>query len=331
MRLGNKHFVLSVVTAFVLMASPRGVYAQGGSMGLPSNIGSLALAPGQLMGGGQSKSQDPIIYVNDSFVSIIDSAVPRNLFMMRFDGNYNIRQPMRGEFLTTKGGFPNTNGFPLIETRLDYMDWTTHAEYAMTPWFSMFMDAPYRWLNPEVNSNQSGSGDLKWGFKLCTWTSERLIATILCQVYQPTASRATLGTEHWSIEPGLLAAFRYNENILLEGEVRYWAPIGGTDFAGDMIRYGFGLSFGQRKSSGVWYMPVLEGVGWTMLSGKTISATTPENYLVLDARGQTILNAYLGIRFGTSDKLDFYAGYGRSFTSEAWQREFFRIEMRYIY
>ena len=333
--MGWRSRLLCMLTAgLVWLGGSAELRAQGMNMGSPNlpNMGSLSLAPGQLMGsGGPAKPPDPIIYVTDSYVGFIEGAVPRNLFTIRFEGGYNNTQPTRAEYFHPKGGLPNSGGFPLIETKIDYLDFTTYAEYALTPWFSTFIEAPYRWLNPEVNPNQSGASDLKYGFKLCTWSSDSVIATILMRVYQPTARLATLGTDHWSIEPGLLGAYRFNPSILIEGECRYFMPINGSDFAGDVLRYGAGVSYGQRNPSGVWYMPVLETIGWTVLNGKSIVASTPDNYIIQDQHGQTIINAYLGLRWGYGSNLDFYAGYGRAFTSEAWSRDLFRVEMRFTY
>src|SRR5581483_9506768 len=117
---------------------------------------------------------------------------------------------------------------------------------------------------------------------------------------------------------------------LLEGEFHYWAPLGGSDFAGDMMRYGLGLSYGQRNP-GFWWIPVVEGVGWSVLSGKSLVAASPTSYAIEDASGQTICNGYLGLRLGLGSHLDGYLGYGRCFTGNAWQRDFVRAELRLLY
>lgn len=326
----------SLVLALVLWGLGQHVRAQGGlSMGgiaMPSNMGTMASPSGQMFGVGDPAPQqvDPPLAVTRSFVSFIDGAAPRNVVGFRFDGAYNNRQPTRAEYLFTKGGLPNSRGFPLPETRVDSLEFTSYAEYAIIPWLSLFVEGPYRWINPEVNANQNGPGDMRYGLKVCTWSADNVIATFLLRVYQPTARQQTLGTNHWSVEPGLLAAYRLNDNILLEGEVRYWTALGGSDFAGDLVRYGLGISYGMR-GDGFWYMPVAEAIGWTVLSGKTMLTNSPGNYFVEDARGQTIANGYLGLRLGYGQNLDFYLGYGRSFTGDFWARENYRFEFRFTY
>jgi hypothetical protein len=326
---------LGLSIALVLLGLPMIVRAQGlglpsGSM--PSNLGSMSGPQGALAGSGRPQQEvDPPLAVRDSYVGFLDAAAPRSVFGLRFDSLFVNRQPSRAEYLFAKGGLPNSVGFPLPETRVDYHELTTFAEYSLTPWFSAFVEAPYRWLNPEINDNTSGAGDMRYGLKLCTWSDGPVIASVLLRIYQPTARRETLGTSHWSIEPGILAAWRITDKVLLEGEFRYWTAIGGSDFAGDLLRYGAGISYKHQTARGVWFAPVIEGIGWSVLGGKAMSATSADSFIVEDAHGQTIVNGYAGLRFGFGSRIDMYLGYGRSFTGHFWSRETYRFEVRYSF
>src|SRR5207253_7518111 len=120
------------------------------------------------------------------------------------------------------------------------------------------------------------------------------------------------------------------DNIILEGDFRYWVPLGGTDFAGEVLRYGVGLSLGQ-KSQRFWFKPVAEAVGWSILGGKTMIVTAPDAFSIESASGQTIINGYLGVRFGMGGAFDCYAGYGRCFTGNTWARDMVRVEFRWFY
>jgi hypothetical protein len=304
------------------MAGDAAAQVSGSSGTIP--MGTLAGS------GGSSRSVDPGIAINETFVGFLDSAVPKSMVGTRLDLTYNNRQPMRAEYLHPKGGLPNTVGFPLPETRVDYQDLTSFTEYGFTPWFSVFIEGPYRWMNPEINQNRSGAGDMRYGLKLCTWSSDDIIATILFRLYHPSARHETLGTNHWSIEPGLLLAYRFNSMIHFEGEVRYFIPLGDSDFQGNVLRYGVGVAYGERRY-GWWVTPVAEGVGWTVMGGKTMLASSADSYEIRDASGQTIVNAFLGLRAGYGRAVDVYAGYGRAFTGEAWFREIYRFEVRYSY
>ena len=274
--------------------------------------------------------EDDGLAVTSSYVSIIDSAVPRNTVRTRLDLNFHNVQPTRAEFIQAKGGLPLTPGQPFPERRLSYQEVSTYAEFAPTTWLSLFIDTPYRWMNPDVNNNIAGAGDMNFGLKLCTWNDDDIIATLQMRLVNPTGQRVGLGTEHWTIEPGLLMAYRPYDNIMFDGELRYWAPLGGTDFAGDVLRYGLGLTVGDR-TGGYWVLPVAEVVGWSVLSGKTMQAYSPDAFVIRDADGQTIVNGYLGLRLGHGEHVDLYAGYGRSLTGSAWQRDFFRLEFRWLY
>jgi Putative MetA-pathway of phenol degradation len=321
-----------LLTWALLAGLPGMVRAQLNSPIAVPNMGPIMTPTGSMMGTGTATpaSNDPMpaLGINDTFVSFIDSAVPRSIIGLRFDGAYGDHQPMRATYLFPKGGVPGTNGFPLPETNVDTLGLTTYAEYSVMPWLSFFIEGSYKWINPDVNSNTSGAGDTVYGLKLCTWSDTNVIATILLRVYQPSARNETLGTGHWSIEPGLLAAYRISPTWHLEGEFRYWMPIGGDDFAGNILRYGIGLSYGQRNPSGFWYAPVAEAIGWTILSGKTMLASSADNFVIQDARNQTVVNAYLGMRMGYGQNLDFYLGYGRTLTGEYWARDMYRVEVR---
>ena len=323
-----------ILCGAILLFGSEPIRAQGMNVvnGSLPNMGSMALPGGSFAGVGGSKVQtaDPELNIRDSLMGWIDAAAPRSVMGLRFESTWNNVQPMRAEYYHPKGGPGGTVGFPLPETRVSYQELTTFTEYRIVPWLSVFLEAPYRWIAPEINENRAGTGDMRYGMKIVTWSDQNAIATILLRVYQPSASNAILGTSHWSIEPGLLAAYRFNDNLLIEGELRYWIPINGSDFAGDILRYGIGLSWGKRKT-GMWYAPVLEGIGWTVFSGKTMVATSPDLFTIQDIAGQTTVNAYLGVRWGYGANLDFYAGYGRAFSGNYWQRDLFRFEIRYVY
>ena len=60
----------------------------------------------------------------------------------------------------------------------------------------------------------------------------------------PTGNaRDGLGTHHVSIEPGILFYRQLSDRFVVEGELRDWASLGGTDFAGNILRYGIGASY----------------------------------------------------------------------------------------
>ncbi len=275
-----------------------------------------------------------------TYVSFIDNALPRTQARMYFDDGMRVRRPSRAEFLQPKGGLPFSGvgdgpGPPLPETSLDYQDLRTYGELAIFPRFSTFFNSGFRWVNPDVNRNDGGFGDADLGFKLAMVSTSDLLLTLQFRSYFPSASTSALGTEHFSVEPALLVNYQIFKFLTLEGEGRFWAPLGGTDFAGNVVRYGVGLAYGQPAAQKIWVAPVVEAVGWTVLSGQamavTASGSRPHQWAVEDAAGTTIVNVYGGLRVMLGSQASFYAGYGRALTGPAWSKDIWRLEFRFFF
>ena len=79
--------------------------------------------------------------------------------------------------------------------------------------------------------------------------------------------------------------------------------------------------------------PVLEFVGWTILSGKD----ERDGEVGLPARGETIINAKFGVRIGLGEltepgntgRADLYVGYGRALTGDVWYKDILRVEYNF--
>src|SRR5436309_3126018 len=119
----------------------------------------------------------------------------------------------RAEFFYAKCGCfrnaippdPNAAGPPLTETRVDYQDFASYLEVAYNNRVSGFVEIPVRLLNPERNNNTSGLADMNAGFKVAMIACEDTVFTFQFRTYIPTGdSDRGLGTDHVSLEPGLL-------------------------------------------------------------------------------------------------------------------------------
>jgi hypothetical protein len=270
---------------------------------------------------------EPEMIDADSGVAFIDSAVPRTTIRTRFDLAYRIRQPNRAEYIWAQGGIGNPGPF-LPESRVDYQEFRTYGELALNPYFSLFLETPYKWVNPDINPNVNGTGDMNVGLKFAFLNNETWVTTFQFRAYFPTGSARGLGNEHFTLEPGLLVNYRLAEQFHLEGELKYWMPIDGTDFAGDILQYGVGLTWGSRTYGEMWITPVVEMIGYTILGGQSTVAPVPWFVNTVDAEG-TILNGALGIRMGFSNSMDWYVGYNRALTGGSWHKDMARIEFRY--
>jgi hypothetical protein len=269
--------------------------------------------------------------VGDSRVGYVDGAIPGNQLRLRYDSSYNTRRPSRAEFIWPKGG-PFNPGPPKAEARVDYQDFITYLEIAPGERVSAFVEFPVRLLNPVINDNTDGPGDMNAGFKYAFLATEQLVSSFQLRTWIPTGDGDRgLGTNHVSLEPGILLYTSLTDRLSLEGEFRTWIPIGGTDFAGEILRYGLGLHYDVVRSCDVRVTPVAEVVGWTVLDGRAGARGPTGVPFVEDASGDTIVNAKLGLRFGLQDLGDIYAGYGRALTGDRWYENTFRIELRLIY
>ena len=110
-----------------------------------------------------------------------------------------------------------------------------------------------------------------------------------------------------------------------------WVPVGGTAFAGNIVRYGVGASYRFPCTDSLWVAPVAEVVGWTVLDGKEGASPVAGVVAVQDASGDTIINAKLGLRTGVGERGSLYVGYGRPLTGEVWYKNTLRVELRLAY
>jgi hypothetical protein len=278
-----------------------------------------------------------------AYGSYIDSALIRNQVRFRYDAAYDDNRPDRAEFFYPKCGCfaasgQRAPGPPLAETRVDYQDITAYAEAALTPRFSLFFEAPYRFLNAEQNTDTNGFSDINAGFKAALISTPEQVLTFQFRTYIPTgdADRG-LGTDHVSLEPAFLLWQQASDRLYFEAELRDWIPIGGTPgWQGNVLRYGVGVSYfiigepqlpGRPVQNPLGVAPVLEFVGWTVLSGKEFAPDIGTK----DAAGDTIVNAKLGLRIGYGDHQSFAVSYGRALTGAVWYKDILRVEYRFVF
>jgi hypothetical protein len=162
---------------------------------------------------------DPLnVFYEDA--GYMDPAIPGNLFRLRYDTAYNNRRPNRAEFFWAQGR-PLGPGVPLPEPRVDYQDFSAYVEVAATQRLSGFVDVPWRLLNPEVNANANGFGDLNAGFRYAFIYRPDLVTTFQFRTYVPTGDAGRgLGTDHVSLEPAVLVYKPLTDRTGLEGEFR---------------------------------------------------------------------------------------------------------------
>ena len=148
---------------------------------------------------------------------------------------------------------------------MDFQDYTLYLEKTIGPAWSIFAEGGVRALNPDLNDNHTGLADANVGFKYAFLADECQVWSFQFRTYLPTgAASRGLGTHHVSVEPGILGFVTLTERLGLATEVRYWQPVGGTDFAGSILRYGLGLRYDLIDGNDWRLAPTLEAIGWSV-------------------------------------------------------------------
>ncbi len=304
-------------------------------------LGGLLVCTGWLVAAGSPAYGQP--RTSDSNVGYVFNALVGTQVRLRVDAAYGNNVPDRAEFFYAKCGCFQTDAPPLRdarakgppvfpETNIDYQEVIAYLETAFTPRFSGFIETPYRLINPDANRNANGFGDISGGFKWSVLASDTGVVTLMLQTYVATGDPPRgLGNNHITIEQGILFFERLTEQLALEGEFRNWTPINGTDFSGDVLRYGLGLSYEVYQTPTWRVRPVGEIVGWTALSGKSLRQTPSGTFSIEDAEADTIVNAKVGLRVLFGENSSFYAGYGRALTGEVWYKDIMRFEYRWYF
>ena len=282
-------------------------------------------------------------------VGYIDSAMIDTEFRFRYDASFDDNRVYRAEFVYPKPSAfrlapppftdPHAPGGDVHEVvkHLDTQEFTGYAELAVTDWLSGFVEVPQRMLHEDTAENPTGIGDMNAGARLGVLREDEYGLTLQLRTYIPTGFVGeNLGNGHVSLEPAVLWYVRPDERLLFEGELRDWIPVGGTDFAGNIVRYGLGVSYDVSWTPQARITPVVELVGWTVLSGKDLNPLAfpvPES-----AAGQTIVNVKTGLRVGFGSAQgetwawlrgsDVYVGYGRALTGDVWYKDIVRAEYR---
>jgi hypothetical protein len=285
-----------------------------------------------------------------SMVGYLEQATVSSQIRVRFDAALHSHAPDRAEFFYAKCGCyrdlattdpaydPDAAGpGPGVVGDLNFQQLYVQGEYAAGPRFSVFAELPLRWLQPQTTgafANQSGLADLRAGIKLALADTASQLLTGQVKAFLPSGdSRKGLGTNHTSIEPALIYYQTWSDRAAVESQVSLWIPIGGSDgvpvssddkFSGNVLTYGIGPSFDVYRSNGVRLSPVVELVGWRVLSGFQTAAPS-------DASGTNIVNLKFGARASWGTGGSIYAGYGRALTEADWYNDIFRVEYRYSF
>ncbi|WP_166819886.1 transporter family protein [Thalassoroseus pseudoceratinae] len=222
----------------------------------------------------------------------IDSAKPLSQLRLRFDSRYGLAFPDRSEYFWAEPEL----GPKLPEHSVDYQRYSVRQEIGGES-FSVFTEVPLLSIDPVVNPNTTGLGDVIVGQKfLLTNAKNRKwqVAQILTTVLNTGSIHRGLGNGNTALEPGILVRRTLSETTYLHGELKYWIPLGADPkHSGEILRYGLGLSTVAYQTDCFAMMPTLEVITHTVTTGQK---TTPTGEVV-DVDGETFSNLLFGTRY----------------------------------
>lgn len=260
---------------------------------------------------------------------VIEITQPQNQYRLRVDAVHNFASPDRAEIL-----FAAPPKGPAVERAVDYQDLRFQFE-AGGPAFSAATELPIRILDPELAPNTAGFGDMNVTTKVRLLDGSDWQLTQFFRTYLPTGAFGKgIGAGHTSLEPGMLARYKWSDELFWHGELRFMFPLGGTPgYQGEVLRYGLGWSHLLYENDSFAILDTVEFVGWTVLDGQKFDF---ERLVAVDIAGDHIFHIYPGLRFVKDSGGDLgVCELGVSGTvgmgSSSWYDGMLRFEMRWIY
>ena len=259
----------------------------------------------------------------------IEQAQPMRNIRTRVDSSFGLTSPDRAEYFWAASG----TGPAIPNGDINYFDFRYITETGGDK-FSMTTDIPIRTLHYSPDVSTGGLGNISLATKTAIVAGQDWYISQIMRFYLPFGSKSH-GTSngHFSLEPGLLARYRYNDRLYFHSQFKWWIPFGGNSSVhGQVLNYGMGVSTILYESDGFALLPTLEFDGWAIMSGKK---TLPDGTLV-SAGGDAFVNVSPGVRyvFGPTGELglfEFGIMGGFKFGGEGWYDNSIRLELRWTY
>lgn len=259
----------------------------------------------------------------------LDISQPLNNFRARYETYQDMVTPDRAEYFWARPGV----GPPLPERRVDYQDLRFLLEVGGGR-FSMLTEIPIRSIDPVVNDNTTGLGDINFGPKTVLVNGRRWqLSTIFRTFLRTSSTKRGLGPGHVALEPGLLLRYEWTKQTYLHAELKYRFAAGGNkDFTGQVMRYGLGVSTIAYETDTFAMLPTLEFVGWMVMDGEK---SLPSGSIV-GVDGENFGAVYPGLRFvlGPAGDLGLFElgvqpGFG--FGDNGFFETHFKVDLRFSY
>ena len=347
--------MMRALLALILTLSPVAAAAQDAPAAQPSDTASAAASPVATDNSAQTRFAQRGARRRPSMVGYIDDPTVGSQFRIRFDTAWNMATPDRAEFFYAKCGCyrslpPSSPAYdpaapgpgPGVLEGMNFSQLYLLSEYQTGRHISVFAELPFRWIKPTdfiagtgSFGNQSGLADVHVGTKVSLASTNSHDVTVMVRASIPTGDATKgLGVDHGTIEPALLVRQTLGGRAQVEGMFGDVHPTGSAkgpvagngNFAGDVLYYGIGPSVDLVQTRKLRLAPVVELVGWRVLSGyDTLAFVTNGNG---DASGTNIVNLKFGARVSMVNGGSFYVGWGTALTDADWYDHILRLEYR---
>ncbi|MFK7817890.1 MAG: hypothetical protein AB8G99_04185 [Planctomycetaceae bacterium] len=234
----------------------------------------------------------------------LEAARPANVFRVRFDSAKEFSSPDRAEFFWAAIG---RGGPSQPERYVDFQELRIYSEKSIGS-SSAFVEIPFRMLDPVVNSNTTGLGDINMGAKTILLEDDGYtVSTVFRSYFNSGLDRRGLGRGHFVLEPGVLANYKLGCDTWLHGEVKFLMPLGANkDTAGEALTFGAGFNhvlFAEPyHSGGAWNLGVIASLEFQAISLLDGRGTLPSG--ATRPTDETNLYLFPGIRFMLGEKYD---------------------------
>jgi hypothetical protein len=220
---------------------------------------------------------------------VLDTALTSPYMGFRVRSDRGINAPDRLEYLWGKAG-----SGPAPESRVDLIDTIYRTELGNEK-AGFISEMRMRSLDPTINANTVGFGDMLVGGKLLVYESTcTKVSTIFLTHLNTGPERKGLGRGHVALEPGVLAMRKWNDRTYLFGEWKYHVPLGATPgFSGDIFKTGWGIATIWHDTDCYAMIPTFEIQTLSFLFG---GRTLPDGAEVR-VDGSTAIDLYPGIRW----------------------------------
>ncbi len=270
----------------------------------------------------------------------VEITQPLNTFRVRIDSVQNFSPPDRAEYLWARANDVDPAGGrgPDAERSVDYQDLRFQLQTGGEK-FSVATEIPIRLVDPVTNGNTAGMGDMSLTTKTVLCDGVRWQITQLFRSYFNTGAPSKgLGNGHISLEPGMLARFKIDDQTYVHSEITYWFPIAGhPEHSGQVLRWGVGVSRVWRDWDSLALIPTFEIVGLSAMDGmetKVVRVAGDEFVATagdIDSRFAPV--AFSGLRAvvdtgGDMGVLEFGFAAGINLGGDGWYDNMLRFEIR---